>query len=45
MNQHEVSDESEQVIFTTDNLIKAEFATLLAKPNIFRLKIPKDEKK
>ncbi|MEK7359406.1 MAG: N-6 DNA methylase, partial [Planctomycetota bacterium] len=44
MNQHEVSDESGQIIFTADSLIKAEFATLLAKPNIFRLKIPKDEK-
>jgi hypothetical protein len=44
MNQHEVSDESGQIIFTTDSLIKAEFAALLAKPNIFRLKIPKDEK-
>jgi hypothetical protein len=44
MNQHEVSDESGQIIFTTDSLIQAEFAALLAKPNIFRLKIPKDEK-
>lgn len=44
MNQHEVSDESGRIIFTADSLIKAEFATLLAKPNIFRLKIPKDDK-
>jgi hypothetical protein len=44
MNQHEVSDESGQIIFTTDSLIQAEFAALLAKSNIFRLKIPKDEK-
>lgn len=44
MNQHEVSDESGQIIFTTNSLIKAEFATLLAKLNIFRLKVPKDDK-
>ena len=44
MNQHEVADESGQIIFVTDSLVKAEFAVLLTKPNIFRLKVPKDEK-
>jgi hypothetical protein len=44
INQHEVIDESDQVIFTSNGSIKAEFAVLLAKPNIFMLKIPKEEK-
>jgi hypothetical protein len=44
MGHYTLKDEFGQEIFTTKNLSKAEFAILLAKPNTFRLKIPKDEK-
>jgi len=43
-NQHEVKDGSGQIIFTTTSHIKAEFAVLLAKLNVFTLKIPKEKK-
>ncbi len=44
MGQYTLKDESGQEIFTTNGLSKAEFAILLAKPNTFSLKIPRDEK-
>lgn len=44
MGRYTLKDESGQEIFTTNSLSKAEFAILLAKPNVFRLKIPKDWK-
>ncbi|NQV17343.1 MAG: SAM-dependent DNA methyltransferase [Armatimonadetes bacterium] len=37
-------DEDGEEIFSTKNLQEAQFAVILAKPDIFRLKIPKDEK-
>ena len=37
-------DEENEEIFTTDNIETAEFAAILAKPDVYRLKIPKDEK-
>jgi hypothetical protein len=37
-------DEEGEVIFDTKNLSEAEFAVILAKPDVYRLKIPKDEK-
>jgi len=37
-------DEENEEIFTTNNIETAEFAVILAKPDVHRLKIPKDEK-
>lgn len=39
-----VKDKDDNEIFMTENLEKAEFAVILAKPEVHRLKIPKDEK-
>ncbi|MCK4653840.1 MAG: N-6 DNA methylase [Candidatus Cloacimonetes bacterium] len=37
-------DEDGEEIFSTKNYNEAKFAVILAKPDVFRLKIPKDEK-
>ncbi len=37
-------DEDNEEIFSTKDFYKAEFAVILAKPDVHRLKIPKDEK-
>ena len=42
MGRYTLKDESGQEIFTTNSISKAEFATLLARANVFRLKIPQD---
>jgi len=39
-----VKDSNNEEIFMTDKIKKAEFAVISAKPDIHRLKIPKDEK-
>lgn len=44
MGRYTLIDDSGQKILTTNSLSKAEFAILLAKPNVFRIKIPKDWK-
>lgn len=44
MGRYTLKDESGQEIFTTNSLSKAEFAILLAKHNVIRLKIPRDWK-
>ncbi|NQT65766.1 MAG: SAM-dependent DNA methyltransferase [FCB group bacterium] len=44
MHLRTLKDEDDEEIFTTENLNEAEFAVILAKPDVHRLKIPKDEK-
>jgi len=39
-----VKDSDDSEIFVTNNHEKAEFAMILAKPGVYRIKIPKDEK-
>jgi hypothetical protein len=42
--QYQMIDANNQKLFTVDSENKAQFAQLLAKPNTYELKIPKDEK-
>jgi hypothetical protein len=42
--QYQMMDEKGQKVFTVDSEDKAQFAIVLAKPDIYEIKIPKDEK-
>jgi len=44
MNICTLIDKDDNEIFSTKGFYKAKFAVILAKPNVYRLKIPKDEK-
>ncbi len=44
MNISTLIDKDDDEIFSTKSFYKAEFAVILAKPDVYRLKIPKDEK-
>ena len=44
LGSYTVLDETKQEIFVTDSELKAEFALIIAKQDVYRLKIPKDDK-